>query len=237
MRRLRVRRFILSGSEDLVPILDTKGERQTLNRTIFGVDYQLSFYRPRIERWLAVKTGVSHWRSISRDNVTTLYGCDTGSYVVDPDDASRIFQWNIRRSWDDKGNVSAWIYGLEDSAGIDLTQTHEATRTVSGRAAQTYLRTIRYGNLHPYFPDWDATAETELPADWMFAVALDYGDHGASPPRIQQDRVWPVRSDSFSTYRGAFEIRTYRRVQRLLFFNNFPKSPRRGPIASSVRSI
>ena len=35
-------------------------------------------------------------------------------------------------------------------------------------------------------------------------------------------RPWPVRPDPFSTYRAGFEVRTYRRVQRFLFFNNFP---------------
>jgi len=228
--------FILSGSEDLVPILDAAGARPTPpKRTVYGIDYQVSYYRPRIEglfarieRWLAVDTGISHWRSISRDNVTTLYGYDTNSRVADPNDASRVYCWNISRSWDDKGNVSVWIYAQEDGAGLDLTQAHETNRTVNGRKAQSYLRTVQYGNLEPYFPDWTATAESPLPADWMFAVALDYGDHGASPPQIQQDRTWPVRPDAFSTYRAAFEIRTYRRVQRLLYFNNFPKESSAG---------
>ncbi len=76
----------------------------------------------RIERWLAVDTGISHWRSISRDNVTTLYGYDTNSRVADPNDASRVYCWNISRSWDDKGNVSVWIYAQEDGAGLDLTR-------------------------------------------------------------------------------------------------------------------
>ncbi len=221
--------FILSGSEDLVPILDTTGARQTISRTVYGTAYRISFYRPRIEglfarieRWLAIDTGISHWRSVTRDNVTTLYGYDATSRIADPDDPTKIFSWHICRSWDDKGNVSTYFYTHEDGAGIDLAQAHETNRAPAIRAAQTYLRTIHYGNLQPYFPVWTAATEAALPMDWMFALVLDYGDHGASPPQPQPDRPWPVRPDPFSTYRGCFDVRTYRRVQRLLFFNNFP---------------
>jgi RHS repeat-associated protein len=62
----------------------------------------------------------------------------------------------------------------------------------------------------------------------MFSVVLDYGDHGASPPLPARDRPWPVRPDPFSSYRAGFEIRTYRRVQGLLFFNNFPEEASAG---------
>ena len=63
----------------------------------------------------------------------------------------------------------------------------------------------------------------------MFTVVLDYGDHTSEPPTPQADRPWPLRPDPFSSYRAGFEVRTYRRVQRLLFFNNFPEEPTAGP--------
>ena len=63
----------------------------------------------------------------------------------------------------------------------------------------------------------------------MFCVVLDYGDHAAVPPAPQADQPWPLRPDPFSAYRGRFEVRTCRRVQRLLFFNNFPAEPTGGP--------
>ena len=221
--------FVLAGAEDLVPVLDTTGTRKTLMRTVYGTSFLVSFYHPRvenafsrIERWTETDTGISHWRTLSRDNVTALYGADPGSRVADPDDPARIFCWQICRTWDDKGNVAGFSYTAEDSAGIDQAAAHEANRTPHGRSAQIYLKTIQYGNLQPYFPDWTAQQETALPADWMFRVVLDYGDHTAVPPTPQADQPWPVRPDPFSVYRGRFEVRTYRRVQRLLFFNNFP---------------
>jgi Salmonella virulence plasmid 65kDa B protein len=76
--------FILSGAEDLVPMLDSTGTiRVRTMRTQHGTTYQIARYRPRsqglfshIERWTDINTGISHWRSITRDNVTTLYGLD-----------------------------------------------------------------------------------------------------------------------------------------------------------------
>ncbi len=77
--------FVLTGAEDLVPVLDPAGGRQTLTRTIYGTPFHVAFYRPRveglfsrIERWTATDTGLTYWRTISRENVTTLYGRDPG---------------------------------------------------------------------------------------------------------------------------------------------------------------
>jgi RHS repeat-associated protein len=202
-------------------------------------------YRPRIEgtfarieRWVAADTGLTHWRSISRDNVSTLYGYDAASRVANPADATEIFSWHISRSWDDKGNVVVYSYANEDSAGITQIPAHEANRTPATRAAQTYLTTIQYGNATPtpYFPNWDAVSEVALPSNWMFSVVLDYGNHTASPPTPKPDQPWPLRPDPFSSYRSGFEVRTYRRVQRVLMFNNFPNEPTAGA-ACLVRSL
>jgi len=235
--------FILAGADDLVPVLDQAGARKTNTRTVHGTPYQIAFYRPRIEgrfsrieRWTAAGTGLIHWRTVSRDNVTALYGVDPASRIADPADPGRIFSWKICRSWDDKGNLTTYSYAAEDGAGIDLAAAHEANRTAGTRAVQTYLKTIRYGNLQPYSPDWTADQEPPLPADWMFSVVLDYGDHGSVPPTLQADRPWSPRPDPFSAYRAGFEIRSYRRIQRILFFNDFPAEPTAGP-GCLVRSL
>jgi RHS repeat-associated protein len=235
--------FILAGQDDLVPILDASGARMSNSRTVYGTTYKISYYRPRIEggfarieRWVAADTGLTHWRSLSRDNVITLYGYDATSRIADPDDPTKIFSWEISRSWDDRGNVTAYFYAHEDGAGIDVTQAHEANRTAATRGVQTYLARIQYGNLQSYRPDWTAATEAALPTDWMFSVVLDYGGHTASPPTPKRDAAWPVRPDPFSSYRAGFEVRTYRRVRRLLFFNNFPNETTAGA-NSLVRSL
>src|SRR5215213_3876260 len=81
--------FIILGAEDLVPVLIENGgqwNRTASERNVDGVDYRIEPYRPRIEgmfarieRWTDLATGVVHWRSITRDNVTTLYGRDNNS--------------------------------------------------------------------------------------------------------------------------------------------------------------
>ena len=169
--------------------------------------------------------------------MTTLYGADMTCRVADPLDPSRVFSWLVCLSWDDKGNAISYTYTAEDSAGIATSAAaSEANRTASTRAAQVYLTAIRYGNVQPYFPDWTGAQPAQLPADWLFLVVLDYGDHTSSPPSPLADRAWLPRPDPFSSYRAGFEVRTYRRVQRLLFFNNFPGEATAGPDCWSGRS-
>src|SRR5215510_3735406 len=103
--------FILSGAEDLVPdLVEVNGQwqRESLPiRTVGEVEYRIQRYRPRIEglfarieRWTSLQTGETHWRSITRNNVTTLYGKDNNSRIFglhDPDSEhpTRIFSWWI----------------------------------------------------------------------------------------------------------------------------------------------
>src|SRR5206468_848327 len=121
----------------------------------------------------------------------------------------------IHASFDHKGNAIRYIYLPEDGAGIDVATANEANRTPATRGNQRYLKAIQYGNVQPYFPDWAALgAEPTLPADWHFAIVLDYGDHDPLRPTPVPDRQWNVRPDPFSTYRPGFEVRTYRRCER-----------------------
>ena len=63
--------FVLSGAEDLVPLLGLDGKRHEDRDTVAG--YTIHRYRPRveglfarIERWTRQNDGDVHWRSISR---------------------------------------------------------------------------------------------------------------------------------------------------------------------------
>jgi RHS repeat-associated protein len=197
---------------------------------VHGLQYNVYYYRPRteglfarIERWDGSDSGISHWRTISKDNVTTLYGFETGSVIVDPADPARIFSYLICRVWDDKGNAMSYSYVADDGTRVDMSQAHEANRTPAIRSTQRYLKSIRYGNSKPYFPNWSADRqETAWPSTWYFQLVLDYGDHSTTSRTPVPDQPWPARPDPFSTYRPGFEVRTYRRVQRMLMFHNFP---------------
>jgi RHS repeat-associated protein len=238
--------FILSGAEDLVPVLRDDGSRWSQARTVDGVAYIIQRYRPRIEglfarieHWTTVATGESHWRSISRDNITTLYGKDNNSRIFDPADPNparptRIFSWLICESYDDKGNVVVYRFKAEDSTQVAVSQAHEGNRTDLGRSANRYLKRIRYGNHAPYLPrlapdqPWlpPPGADTQdASTDWFFEAVFDYGEHDQDAPAPNDAGVWDVRQDPFSSYRAGFEVRTYRLCQRVLMFHHFPDEP------------
>jgi RHS repeat-associated protein len=186
--------YILSGAEDLVPFLRPDNTRFKDDKSSPG--YIIHRYRPRIEglfalieRWTNVATGEIHWRSITRDNVTTLYGKDNNSRIFDPADPApthptRIFSWLICQSYDDKGNAIVYEYSEENSKRIYENQqgqlialAHERNRDDQSRSSNRYLERIKYGNRTPNRDQntWQPTDPTQLPnKSWMFEVVFDY---------------------------------------------------------------
>lgn len=222
--------FLLSGAEDLVPMLAERDGRWVpvvRRRTTAGRTYSVREYLPRIEglfarieRWTDVGTGDAHWRSISKDNVTTLYGPDANSRITDPRDPSRVFSWLVSESHDDVGNVIRYEYKAEDSAGVELGASHERNRDSDTRSVQRYVKRVRYGNRVSRL-----VAEDLRAAEWLFEVVFDYGEHDPDMPTPREVRPWPSRLDPFSTCRAGFEVRTYRLCRRVLMFHNFPDEP------------
>jgi RHS repeat-associated protein len=211
--------FMLSGAEDLVPLLvNTDGTWTppvSPPRTLGTSTYLVTAYRPRveaefarIERWQDTASGDVHWRTISRQNVTSLYGQDPGSRIADPDDPARVFSWLLDFSFDDRGNAVSYVYKAEDGSNVPDAAS-EANRT---RTANRYLKRVRYGNDTPY------DGKTP-PAQWCFELVLDYGEHDPDAPTPDEESPWPCRPDPFSSYRSGFEIRTYRTCRRLLMFH------------------
>ncbi len=224
--------FIISGAEDLVPVLvEEAGQwsRQSIERTVDDVEYRVQNFRPRIEglfarieRWTNLQTGVIHWRSISRENITRVYGRDNNSRIfdpaeTDPENPARIFRWLISESYDDKGNVVVYEYKAENGDAVSLSNIHERNRTATSRSADRYLKRIRYGNRVSRLVNPEAALN-----DWMFEVVFDYGEHDAENPAPDDDGIWLCRHDPFSSYRAGFEVRTYRLCQRVLMFHHFP---------------
>lgn len=222
--------FILAGAEDLVPVLEEKdGHWRPVRhrRTVNGRAYTVQHYRPRIEaafarieRWTDCRSGEPHWRSISRDNVTTVYGRTAESRIADPHDPLRVFSWLVCESFDDTGNAVVYEYKPEDGAGLDIARSHERNRTEADRAANRHLKRIRYGNRVPLLVEPDLSR-----AQWLFEVVFDYGEHDPDSPAPQEVRPWTCRLDPFSSYRAGFEVRTYRLCRRVLMFHHFPDEP------------
>ena len=226
--------FVLSGSEDLVPVLNPDGTRQ--QDVTSDPDYNIHRYRPRIEglfarieRWTSLAGANVHWRTISKDNVLTLYGMSPDSRIADPGDSGRTFSWLICESRDDKGNAIVYDYKREDGMGADLARACECNRgnrNDSRRQANRYLKRIRYGNRvsllngtghRPRF----LTDLQRQNAGWMFEVVFDYGEHDANVPSPADSRPWAFRNDPFSSYRAGFEVRTARLCRRVLMFHHF----------------
>lgn len=201
------------------------GVRETLSTaTRNGVNYTVRRYRPRveglfarIERWQNQKTGDTFWKTVSKDNITSLFGLDSNGRITHPDNDSHVFKWLLERSYDDKGNVIVYEYKPEtrDNVPLSIPESNHDPR------ANRYLKRICYGAAAPYYPDDTAPTPVPLPNNWFFQVILDYGEHDTTVPRPDEDHPWPVRQDAFSNYRSTFEVRSYRLCRRVLMFRQF----------------
>jgi RHS repeat-associated protein len=241
--------FILSGAEDLVPVLIEDDQGLWIDDEFDLDGYRVKRYRPRIEglfarieRWTRNDDGDEHWRSISKDNVLTVYGRDDQSRIFDPENRHHVFSWLSCESYDAKGNAIVYEYAAEDGQGVDLIRTSEQRRS---RTANRYLKRIQYGNRRPLLRDDNSPAfrASHLEhsgfecAEWMFEVVFDFGEgHYHLDPRdadgrewaqcsthVPPESEWPVRKDPFSRYRSTFEIRTYRLCHRVLMFHHLPE--------------
>ncbi|MGO4186811.1 SpvB/TcaC N-terminal domain-containing protein [Pseudarthrobacter sp. TAF60_1] len=208
--------FLLSSAEDLIAAGPS--------RQVDG--YDVRPYRPRIEtvfarieRWTRIDDSSDvHWRTLSPENVLTLYGAGPESRITDPANERHIFSWLVCETRDTKGNVAWYEYAAEDD----------------GRsAAQRYLKRIRYGNAVPLLDsDGDrprfVSTTTLRDTLWHFQVVFDYGDHDDEVPLIEPDRQRAIRDDPFSSYRSGFEVRTSGLCHRVLMFHSFPDEPSLG---------
>lgn len=224
--------FLISGAEDLVVSLKRQGHQwvEDTRRVTEGPDtFTVRAYRPRleglfarVERWTQVGTGEAHWRSVAKDNVSAFYGRRPQSRIADPKDPRRIFQWLLEEMRDDKGNIIRFSYKQENGEGVDPGAVWEKNRRDPGGFAQQYLKRVEYANHVPF-----------QAGDWHFELVFDYGEHDDQNPTPQEGRAWAIRSDSFSSHRSGFELRTHRLCRRALMFHRFPEL---GPSPCLVKS-
>jgi len=225
--------FILSNAEDLMPVLAQNGNQwrpiSVPDVTLNGQTYAIKRYRPRIEglfarieRWQRRSDGDLHWRAVTKDNVTSIYGQDPNCRIADRRDRSRVFRWLLETTFDAKGNVIFYEYKAEDATGTDPAAANERNRQNGGAPfTNLYIKRIRYGTQTPYQREEDLSKR----ADWLFEVVFDYGEHDPVNPTPAEDptRKWNTRADPFSNFRSTFEVRTYRLCGRVLMFHHFPK--------------
>lgn len=229
--------FILFGQEDLVPVLRSGTEGWTRASWTDG-EHRVDAYRPRVEglfsrveRRTHLVTGDVHWRSITSDNVASVFGLTAGARIADPMNPLHVFQWLLEATFDDRGNATLYQYKAEDLEEVSASDPSEVTR-FADPPANTYLKRVFYGNTTP-LTTRDPSAADLGALQWYFELVFDYGEHATDLPA--EVRPWRVRLDPYSTYRSGFEIRTYRLCERVLMFHRFPS--RLGAPVRLVKSL
>jgi RHS repeat-associated protein len=220
--------FMLAGSEDLVPTLvaDAAVPAGWARESATDGAYRVSSYTPRVEgafcrveRRTHLQTGETHWRTISPNNVTTLFGFTSQARLADPANPLHVFRWMAEAVFDPEGHVTLYDYKSEDLAGVERAEISEATR-FARPPANLYVKRVRYGNRAPL--TLRNPAPTDLAAlDFLFETLFDYGEHTTGTP--DETGAWDVRADPYSSFRSGFEIRSYRLCRRVLTFHAIPE--------------
>jgi RHS repeat-associated protein len=213
--------FVLWGAEDLVPVRKRTVDPSTGSEIWIPEDpiaqpgHTVQRYRTRtegtfsrIERWVGTQTGEIHWRTISRDNITNIFGGTAAARIADPEREDRVYEWLLQETFDAFGNHILYEYARDNPAlysGDDpllhLSEIFEERR----RATQLYLRRIYYGTLpdplvdaegHALtYPDGSAIGHLREGRRYPFEVVFDYGDwdlptrepHPGAQPDTEQE--------------------------------------------------
>lgn len=233
--------FLISNSEDLVPefekgsdakfikITESSYKVKEYTRTYLGTEFRIKTYLPRVEglfskvqRWTNQETNVIHWRTISKDNITSIYGMNPESRIADPLNKNKIFEWFLEFTYNDKGSCIYYKYKPEDEKGFVQSKPFNKNRYDQKILfSNTYLKSVFYGNILAYYPEDDLGEFPKNEEQYFFNTTLDYGEHDISIPTSAETEPWDFREDSFSDYRAGFEIRTCRVCKRILHFHNF----------------
>jgi RHS repeat-associated protein len=223
--------YIFSGAEDLVPKLKEgpAGVWSTDEPDSPDGLFKIKKYRPRvegafarIERWTKKSDSIIHWRVVTKDNITSIFGDEPASRINEPGNPKKIFEWLPRFTYDDKGNCALYEYKPEDAADIKPALLHNKNR-LNGNApfVNTYLKRVRSGNKQPY----NNGDPVPVANQFFFETVFDYGEHDKVNAPFTEIKPWPFRADAFSDYRAGFEIRTCRICERVLLYHHFAELP------------
>ncbi len=240
--------FIMSGAEDLVPYIDDETDIDESTGMPVPKErgkYLVTRYRPRteglfarIEKWYHKDTKEIYWRVTTKENITSIYGKTENAKILKAESEKHVFEWLLEETFDAKGNHILYEY-IKENPSPDINKVYENNRKYNNR----YIRRILYGNTTDNLDDQkktgpNRTATHHLKFDktkeryYLFEVLFDYGDLPKEFDELYnftkdfEDTIhntWPVREDSFSSFRAGFEIRTLRRCERVLMLHHIPE--------------
>ena len=188
-----------------------------------------------------IATGEIHWRSITRDNVTTLYGKNNDSRIFDPADPSPAnptprLQWLICESYDDKGNAIVYEYAAENDGQGQSEPGQRAQPRAHGQPLSE-AHQVRQSRLAPRSSRTSSDGELAVRGGVRLRRGpLRAGCTRSCAPRgraaslragaasIRDDNWASARTRSPRTAPG-FEVRSYRRCRRVLMFHHFADLP------------
>ena len=222
--------FVMSGEEDLVPCLKKVVDPISGQDTWIPADtipqpfHTVHCYRPRteglfarIERWQQNATGEVHWRAITTDNITSIYGATPSSRIANPANSQEIYEWLLQETFDATGNHILYEYARDnpllhtnEDPTLGLNTIFERNR----QPAQLYIRRIYYGNFPDplldeqgqlvTYPNGTEVGHLRDGRRYGFEVVFDYGDwsiptkepHPDPVPAGQQELFGPDSSIS-----------------------------------------
>ena len=190
--------FVLSGTEDLVPVAEAAGVTRYRPRTegLFA----------RIERHATAET--DHWEVRSRDGLVSTYGTplarpDDPATTANPEDRAEVFSWGLTETVDPFGNTIRYEY------------ERDAGDTPGHHWDQRYLTRIRYADYTE--PDAQNGAEVEA-----FLVSVSFLYEERPDPFSDHRAGFEVRTRRRCT---GIEVRTHAdrarlvRVYRLVYLD------------------
>ncbi|QBS08408.1 SpvB/TcaC N-terminal domain-containing protein [Legionella israelensis] len=195
--------FVLSGSDDLIP-LTTEDDP--------NFDYIITSYCPRIEglfarieQWVRKEDSDTHWRATDKNNITSVYGRTKHARLFDPENEHHVYQWLLEETYDSRGNHILYEYA-RDATTIPAQDIYEENRNY----AQLYIRRIYYGNLPSPLIDEQGNAVTypgnkpighlrhgldhnngvsTVSRRYAFEVVFDYGDWNSPVMDYSKEKI------------------------------------------------
>ncbi|KAI0448402.1 65kDa B protein-domain-containing protein [Xylaria acuta] len=197
--------FVHSIAGDLVPVI--RGDRHPVewDDTWDGTRCRVRLYQPRVE---SQPLRVERWESSDGSGIQFWKAIESGNVatVFGKDAGSRIARCGGNG---EKERIFAWLVAeVRDGFGNQMVFTYKGESP-------------------------DALAANASP--WAFEVVFDYGEHSGESPTTREDQAgWNMRPDPFSVYKSGFEIRTYRRCERVLMFHHFAELGRQDSLVAAT---